>query len=68
MNQSNFYEVANTSIRYQKNNNPFEFEIFANNLLDNKVKNNYSFSDYMISEQITYVLPRIFILSVTYKL
>ncbi|ENA1814155.1 hypothetical protein ABF174_002539 [Flavobacterium psychrophilum] len=68
MNQSNFYEVANTSIRYQKNNNPFEFEIFANNLLDNKVKNNYSFSDYMISEQITYVLPRIFILSVIYKL
>ena len=67
-NQSNFYEVANTSIRYQKKNSPFGFELFANNLLNNKVKNDYSFSDYMISEQTTYVLPRVYMLSVSYKL
>jgi ribosomal protein S6 len=67
-NQTNFYEVSNTSLRYQKKNSPFGFELFANNLLDNKVKNNYYFSDYLISEQKTYVMPRVFMLSISYKL
>lgn len=67
-NQSNFYEVANTSIRYQKKNSPFGFELFSNNVLDNNAKNNYSISDYMISEQTTYVLSRVIMLSVSYKL
>ncbi len=66
--QSNFYEIVNTSIRYQKKNSPFGFELFCNNLLDNKVKNSYSFSDYMISQQTTYILPRIVMLSINYKL
>lgn len=67
-NQSNFFETANTSIHYQKKNSPFGFELFANNLFNNKVKNDYSFSDFMISERKTYVLPRVFMLSVSYKL
>ncbi len=67
-NQSNFFEVANTSIRFQKKNSPFGFELLANNFLDNKVKNNYTFSDYSISEQTTFVLPRIIMLSFSYKL
>lgn len=66
--QTNFYEVINTSLRYQKKNSPFMFELFANNLLDNRVKNNYFFSDYLISEQKTYVMPRVFMLSISYKL
>jgi len=67
-NQSNYYDIANASIRYQKKNSPFGFELFANNILDNKVKNDYSFSDFMISERKTSVLPRVFMLSVSYKL
>lgn len=67
-NQSNFYDIMNTSIRYQKKNSPFGFELSVNNLLDNKLKNDYSFSDYLISERKTYVLPRVFMLSVSYKL
>jgi CarboxypepD_reg-like domain len=67
-NQSNYYDIANSSLRYQKKNSPFGFEFTANNFLDNKVKNNYSFSDYLISEQSTYVLPRVFMFSVSYKL
>ena len=66
--QSNSFEIINTSIRYQKKNSPFGFELFCNNLLDNKVKNSYSFSDYMISQQATYVLPRVIMLSINYKL
>ena len=67
-NQSNFYDIANTSLRYQKKNNAFGFEVSVNNLFYNKVKNDYSFSDYLISERTTFVLPRVFLFSVSYKL
>jgi hypothetical protein len=66
--QSNYFDIANTSIRYQKKNSPFGFELIANNFLNNTVRNEYNFSDYIISEQTTYVLPRVFMLSVSYKL
>jgi hypothetical protein len=68
LNQTNFYDIANTSLRYQKKNSPFGFELFVNNLFDNKVKNDYSFSDFIISERKTFVLPRVFMISVSYKL
>lgn len=67
-NQSNFYDMLNTSFFYQKKNSPLGFELTVNNLLDLKKKNSYSFSDYMISEQSTYILPRTILFSITYKL
>lgn len=66
--QSNFYDIANTSIFYQKKNKPFGFELSVNNLFDIKKKNNYFFSDYMISEQSTYILPRAILFTISYKL
>jgi hypothetical protein len=66
--QTNFYDIVNTSLRYQKKDSAFGFELSVNNLLDNKIKNDYSFSDYLISERKTYVLPRVFMFSVSYKL
>jgi hypothetical protein len=66
--QSNFYDIANTSLFYQKKNKPFGFELSINNLFDIKKKNSYSFSDYMISEQATYILPRSILFTVSYKL
>jgi hypothetical protein len=66
--QSNYFDVANTSIRYQKKNSPFGFEFTANNFSNNNFKNDYSFSDYLISEQTTYILPRVFLLSVSCKI
>ncbi|WP_199749429.1 hypothetical protein [Flavobacterium sp. RSP46] len=67
-NQSNFYDIANTSLRYQKKNSPFGFQLTVNNLFDIRVKNDYSFSDFLISERTTFVLPRVFLFSVSYKL
>ncbi len=68
LNQTNFYDIANVSLHYQKKNSPFGFELFANNVFNNKIKNDYSFSDYVITERKTYVLPRIFMFSINYKL
>jgi hypothetical protein len=67
-NQTNFFEIANTSLHHQKKNSPFGFEFTINNLLNVKAKNDYSFSDYLISERRTYVLPRLFMFAISYKL
>ena len=67
-NQSNFYEITNASLRYQVKNNPFGFEISGTNLFDNAVKNNFSFSDYSISNAARFVMPRVVLFSVSYKL
>jgi len=68
LNRNNCYEIANASLFYQKKNSAWGFELTANNFLDTKIKRTNSFSDYMISEQATYVLPRVLLLSVNYKL
>lgn len=68
LNQDNRYQVANASLFYQKKNSPWGFEVSATNFLNNGVKKTSSFSDYLISERTTYILPRIFLLSVNYKL
>ena len=67
-NQNNYFDIINSSLRYQKKNSPFGFEITANNLLNNNLRNSYSFSDFLISEEVTFVLPRVLLLSVSYKL
>lgn len=66
--QRNFYDLANTSMRYQKKNSPFGFELSVNNVLNTNVKNDFSFSDYLISERKTFVLPRVALFSISYKL
>ena len=66
--QRSGYEIANASLDYQKKNSPWGFELSAHNLLNNGGKNSNSFSDYMISEQTTYILPRVMLLAVRYKL
>lgn len=62
------FEIANAFIDYQKKNSPWGFEFSANNFLDNRVKISNSFTDYMISEKTTYILPRVVMLSVRYKI
>lgn len=66
--QTNFYDIANTSLFYQKKNKPLGFELSINNLFDVRKKNSYSFSDYMISQQSTYILPRAIMFTLSYKL
>ncbi|SHI86450.1 peptidase associated domain and porin domain-containing protein [Flavobacterium haoranii] len=67
-NQNNNYRIANAFLSYQKKNNPFRFELSAQNYLNNGTKINNSFSDYLISNTTTYILPRIVMLSISYKL
>ncbi len=67
-NDKTYFEIANSSLRYNKKNSPLTFEIFVNNIFDTKTKNNISISDFVISENKTYILPRVAMLSLTYKI
>jgi hypothetical protein len=67
-NQKTDFSIANAFLSYQKKNNPFRFELSAQNFLNNGVKINNNFSDFMISNTTTFILPRIVMLSVSYKL
>lgn len=67
-NDKTYFEIANSSLRYNKKNSPLTFEVFVNNIFNTKIKNNISISDYIISENKTYILPRIAMFSLTYKL
>ena len=64
--QSNFYDIANTSLFYQKKNSPLGFELSVNNIFDVRKKNSYSFSDYMINQQVMYILPRANLFTLSY--
>ena len=62
------FRIANAYLSFQKKNNPFRFELSAQNYLNNGTKINNSFSDFMISSSTTYILPRVVLLTVSYKL
>lgn len=59
---------ANAYLEYHKKDTPWTFMIKGNNLLDNGIKNKISFSDFMIHNTTTYILPRAILFSVQYKL
>jgi hypothetical protein len=67
-NPNTFFEIANAAVVYQKKESPFGFEFAIYNLLDNKTINQNSFSDFLTTEQTTFILPRILQLNIRYKL
>ena len=68
LNQKNKYEIANFSLFYNKENSPWSFEVKIQNLFDVSFKRSNYFSSYLITDTKTFILPRIIILSVGYKL
>lgn len=67
-NQENVYQIINASIRLKKRNSPLSFELFARNILNNKVIIQNSFSDFTILDSKTYTLPRMVMFSLKYKI
>lgn len=64
----NSFKNANASLFYQKENSPWGFEINATNLFDTKFKQDNLFSDFLISDSKTFILPRIIMFKIEYKL
>jgi hypothetical protein len=67
-NMATNYRIANAHLSFQKKNNPFRMELSAQNFLNNSTLIYNSFSDFMISNTTTYTLPRIVMLTISYKL
>lgn len=68
LNQKTDYKISSLSLDYQKENNPWGLNFAVNNIFDNRTKISNSISDFLISEQTTNILPRVFLLSIRYKL
>ncbi|KAB1157295.1 carboxypeptidase regulatory-like domain-containing protein [Tenacibaculum aiptasiae] len=68
INSTNRNDILNTSLFYQKENSPWGIEITANNLFDNQFIRNSSFNDFLISDNRKFILPRILLLKISYKL
>lgn len=64
----NTFDTANASLFYQVEDSPWGFEINATNLFDTNFKQQNSFNSFLISDTKRYILPRILMFKVTYKL
>lgn len=64
----NTFDTANTSLFYQKEDSPWGFEINATNLFDVTFKQQNSFNNFLISDSKTFILPRIIMFKLSYKL
>jgi Outer membrane receptor for ferrienterochelin and colicins len=62
------YHLANATLNFQQEKSPWGVSVMANNLTNNRIKANNSISDFLVSEQLTYVMPRVIMLSLHYKL
>ncbi|MCK0160526.1 TonB-dependent receptor [Allomuricauda sp. F6463D] len=67
-NLTNIFDVAGVSLFYQKEDSPWGIEISATNLFDVRFKRQNTFSDFLISDQYTAVMPRIVMFKLSYKL
>ena len=62
------YEIANTTLSYQKEDAAWSYKISAQNLFNAQFKQSNGFSDYLISDTKTFILPRIIMFSIGYNL
>lgn len=65
---TNTFEIANASLFYQKEDSPWGFEVEANNIFDVGFKQQNSFNSFLISDSKTFVMPRMIMFKVSYKL
>lgn len=66
--QQNSYELADSSLLYQFKESPWALKLTGTNIFGTNFKNRNSFSDFVISDQRIFILPRIWMFSVTFKL
>ncbi|WP_255307441.1 TonB-dependent receptor [Allomuricauda sp. CP2A] len=67
-NLTTIFDMAAASLFYQKEDSPWGFEVSVTNLFDIRYKRQNSFSDFLISDQSTAVMPRIVMFKLSYKL
>jgi hypothetical protein len=64
----NTFDVLNASLYYRKEDSPWGFEVNATNIFDVRFRQSNSFNAFIISDNRTFVLPRIVMFKVSYNL
>lgn len=64
----NTFDVANASLFYQKEDSPWGFEVSATNIFDVRFRQQNSFNAFVVSDSRTFILPRIVMFKLSYKL
>lgn len=64
----NRFQIGGASLFYNKEDNPWSFEIDVKNIFDVRYKNSNDFSEFWIRDQRIYIQPRTVLLKVSYKL
>ena len=64
----NTFNIGNTSLFYQQEDSPWGFEFSVSNIFDVRFKRRNTFSTLLVSDEQTFILPRIFMAKVIYKL
>ena len=64
----NTYEMANAELEYHKEDSMWSFKIKGTNILGIDYKNDTYISEFITSESRTYIMPRIWLFTVVYKL
>jgi len=62
------FETGTGSLSYKKENSPWSFDLSVTNYINNASRNANSFSELLVTEQATFILPRIWLFTVRYKL
>jgi len=65
---TNRYEVANASLSFQKEDSAWGFKVSGTNIFGVSFKQQNAFSDFLISDTKTFILPRIWLFTLSYKL
>ena len=66
--QKNTYEIANATLSYKNEDSAWSYKIMAQNMFNTQFKQSNRFSDFIVSDSRTFILPRIIMLSIGYNL
>jgi hypothetical protein len=66
--QKNTYEIANATLSHKNENSAWSYKITAQNMFNAQFKQSNRFSDFLISDRRTFILPRIVMFSIGYNL
>lgn len=62
------FEMAGAFLGYQREDSPWGYKLSVSNLLNNRLRRENTFSTFYISDQRTFILPRILLFTLSYKL
>lgn len=66
--QKNTYEIANATLSYKNEDSAWSYKVSAQNMFNAQFKQSNRFSEYVVSDTKTFILPRILMFSIGYNL